>query len=414
MARTKAKRRKYTAPTSIIKWNPSKTYLEQAERVAKKIMQILAIDPALFDKFTKKQKLLLLRMEKALPSVRISPGSTVPRKYLEYIRGRFYEMIGLSLVDDNEEVRLTLMELMTYGPVFFGSVCIYSKEGVFPDEQRQILRLIFDRGKEFNLFSGERCSAIDTSLLTIMMCISQPQFRIYGYNVDWSTSTNRYLSIQILIHSHMPESTHVMYRGNLHKVYKIFLGGVNDKEPITATIDYQTIFPNQTNINNRTFTIYIQNHAIHRMKERLDVMYPIDRAQMTMSSLVINPEVRLGSDGQPMFCCRWNNTVLGYFPFFLQDDKAVISTFLSLSFAATSEGKQLQERLHLQIDDIKHLGMDKLQFYLYTDFDEIPELKQALIDTGIYNVVGVFERSQKVTQQEICTRTKMVKKYLGM
>jgi hypothetical protein len=415
MAKKRTKKKQHTSQVQFINWKPSKNYLEQAERVAKKVMRILEIDPALFDNFTKKQKIALLQMEKALPSIRIAPGSAVPKAYLEYTRRRFFDTMGTHFIDNNEDVRLTYMDLITYGAAFFSAAYIHTNMFLFTGtEQKAILQQIVDRCHDTDLFSSNRCSMIDTSLISIMSGLTQAQFRVYGYNLKWASSDNRCLAIHVEIHSHAPESVHVMLRGKIHKVYKMFIGGINNKKPITATIDYQKIFPTRTNIDNRELTIYIQNHAIHRMKERLDTMLPIDRTFMLMASLVINPEIRLGTDGQPLFCCKWSDgTILGYFPFLVQDNKAIVTTFLPLASSATNEGKQLQDRLHLQMDDIKYLGMDKLRFYIYTNFDEIPELKQALIDTGFYKIVDLFERNPNITSKAIAERTQNIKKYLG-
>jgi hypothetical protein len=254
---------------------------------------------------------------------------------------------------------------------------------------------------------------MDVTMLSIVSSLTQVQFRVYGYNLRWTALPNRYIGLLIEIHSHAPESIRINYLGETHIAYKMFLGNINGKGTIIATIDFQKIFPTQTVENNRELTIYIQDHAIRRMKERLDVAYPMDRTNMLMDSLIFAPEVRLGPDNQPMFCCKQAKVVIGYFPFILKKDKIIITTFLPLTFSATNEGKQLQKRFHLQAEDIKHLGMDKLRFLVYTDFDEIPTLKQALIDAGIYNVVALFERNPKITPQMIAKSTQAVKKFLG-
>jgi hypothetical protein len=414
MAKKRTKKKRQASPGQFINKNPSKNYLEYAERVAKKVIRIVGLDPALFDSFTKKQKIALLQLEKAIPSIRIAPGSSVPRAYLEYTRRRFFKTMETHYIDNNEDVKLTYMDLITYGAAFFGAAYIHSNTYPFSEEQQAIIKLIVDKCIDTNLFTSNRCPMMDTCLISIMSSLTQVQFRVYGYDLEWSSSEKRCIALQVKIHTYAPESAHVMIHGKIHKVYKMFIGGINGKEPITGTIDYQKIFPTRTDVVNRKLTIYIQNHAIHRMKERLDVMLPIDRTFMLMASLVINPEIRIGTDAQPLLRCKWSDgTVLGYFPFVVQNDKVIVTTFLPLSFAATNEGKYLQERLHLQTADIKYLGMDKLRFYLYIDFDEIPKLKEVLIDTGIYKIVGFFERNPKITPKMIAARTQTVKKYLG-
>jgi hypothetical protein len=388
--------------------------MDAAERVAKKMMQIVDVDPTLFDSFTKKQKTALLQLEKSIPTVRSEPGSAVPKAFVEYTRRYFFNTLEHYYVNEDEVIQLSYMELVTYGSAFYSAVVIYSNNSFFPDDKQAILQQIMDGVHETDLFSSHRCMVLDGCLLAIMSSLSQVQFRVYGYNLTWGSANNRSLTVQVEVHSHAPDSEYVELFGKRHKIFKMFLGGINGQEPITALMNYQDIFPNRQDVDDRPMTVYIQNHAIHRLKERLDVLEPIDRARVLMSSLVFRPDIRLGTDNQPLICCKWNDeSVLGYFPFLVRGDKVIITTFLPLSFGATNEGRQLQERLNLQIEDIKHLGMDKLRFYIYTDFDEIPELKQILMETGIYRITYLIDREPEVTPEMIAARTQAVKKYLG-
>ena len=52
----------------------------------------------------------------------------------------------------------------------------------------------------------------------------------------------------------------------------------------------------------------------------------------------------------------------------------------------TPEGKELQKLLSLSKEEIIYLGMDKLSFFTRVDFEQIPALKQALIDSNIWPV----------------------------
>ena len=52
----------------------------------------------------------------------------------------------------------------------------------------------------------------------------------------------------------------------------------------------------------------------------------------------------------------------------------------------TPEGEKLQKLLFLSKEEIIYLGMDKISFFTRVDFDQVPELKQALIDSNIWPV----------------------------
>jgi hypothetical protein len=406
------KKKKYTPPAPQILRTPSNSYMDHVEHVVRKIMKLVDFDAGFLDSLTKRQKHLLLLQGKAIISIRIAPGHSVPKAYLNYVSRNFIQTMEGGYVNDNAEVGLTFYDLINHGIAFLRSILTHLSWNILSEEQKKELQSLYDKCLDHELLLGITIH-IDACLLGLMSTLSQMQYRVYGYNFKWDARSNGSMSAFIEIHSHAPDSTHLLIHGNVRKVYKVFLGGVNGQKPITAFIEYNKLFPHREYTDNRRLTIYIQSHAIHRMKERLDTMDPIDRTRMMVCSLIFSPEIRLGADSQPLLCCRWEDTILGYFAFVVQDDKLVIITFLPLAFPSTSEGKQLHERLHLQPEDIRYLEMDKLRFYIYTNFDKIPKLKQVLIDIGIYNIVSTFTPNPDITPQMIETRTQRVKKFLG-
>ena len=68
----------------------------------------------------------------------------------------------------------------------------------------------------------------------------------------------------------------------------------------------------------------------------------------------------------------------------MQGNDIVINTFLPFTSSNTPEGQKLHQLIALSKDEIIYLGMDKLSFYSDVDFDQIPVLKNALIDSNIW------------------------------
>ena len=132
---------------------------------------------------------------------------------------------------------------------------------------------------------------------------------------------------------------------------------------------------------------------MHRFKERIDLFPPTDQNILIQSSFTL--EMKLVSfENRVLFACMTEKQPLGYFTFFVENSSIVINTFLPLTSIGTPEGKKLHKLLSLTKDELIYLGMDKLSFYVKIDFEQIPILKQALIDSDIWNTKLVLD-SQK-------------------
>jgi hypothetical protein len=153
-------------------------------------------------------------------------------------------------------------------------------------------------------------------------------------------------------------------------------------KPRWAVVKRNLIFPNAKEDEN--LNIYIQSHVLHRFKERADTLNPPLRNFFIQYALTSGLIVVSAEKQKFLKCTAYDDLPLGYFTFFIQDDDIVVNTFIPLASEITPEGKKLHEALQLGKEDIKYLGMDKLSFFTDVDFEQIPVLKQALIDSGIW------------------------------
>jgi len=97
---------------------------------------------------------------------------------------------------------------------------------------------------------------------------------------------------------------------------------------------------------------------------------------------------------------------------------------LPLASGNTPEGQKLYQLMALSKEEITYLGMDKLSFYSDVDFEQIPLLKQALIDSNIWgtkleldhNRAEDYERYDNAAKKEYqvkkLNRTQFVKNFL--
>jgi hypothetical protein len=181
---------------------------------------------------------------------------------------------------------------------------------------------------------------------------------------------------------HECQSLRFKYHNVERTAFRVATGQSLNTPYMGATISIRKIFPNVK--RDRMLNIYIQSHAIHRFKERLDTLYPIFRNEYFVLSLMIIQRIVRGADGMQLIACitllKGEEKIIGYFAFTVNGENMLVLTLLPLLSPTVPEGRVLYERLHLSPEDLKYLGMDKLSFFYDVDIKQIPVLKQILFD----------------------------------
>ena len=79
----------------------SKTYFEKYSMVARKTLEVLELDPTLFDRFTKRQKHKMMLLKSDPPRVKAKTGHSIPRHYIRKIQQEIYDIIKIYPVNND-------------------------------------------------------------------------------------------------------------------------------------------------------------------------------------------------------------------------------------------------------------------------------------------------------------------------
>jgi hypothetical protein len=397
MAKNKKKKSSSRMPHSTPKFVISKAQFDTGCTIARKTMQVLGFDPALFDMFTKKQKHTLLDIEIPVPLFRVKTGNHVPRKYLNAVRTAMMDFMRTNYID--KEIQLTFMEFYTYGLPFLCSVRVRSKMGWFTDEQEKTF--IREMNEKYVLACRASASWLTTLFSTVwfeLSFYSQINFRTYGFEYTSDVPAPKKLIGAAIIRyifeltSYENESIYFVYKNIKRKAFSVLVGSTFLETPPASFITHQQLYPDSKFSMN--YTIYVQSHAIHRFKERVDVVDAPHRNYLINVALINRQKVVKGANGYPLISCLLLDAALGYFPFTIQGDKLFILSFLPVVSSITPEGEKLYSILRLSKDELIYLGMDKLSFFITIDFDQIPVLKNALIDAGLWQLKQELEKGE--------------------
>jgi len=387
----------------------TKSVFDHYSTVVRKVLQILELDPALFDQFTKKQKMVMMQLQLTTPKVVARSGHDVPKRYLRMMQRAMYDFSKRTYVG-NSSIGLLYYDYLSIGLAFNS----FFNRRVNADcqlNQTSAFDLIADRLKEKENELNDLMNTYGNYVRYATLYLSKLNFRVYGFAWEYHNSTNpRLLEQHLLITSAEPERIYFTYKQKNRPAYRLLLGSYLSEKPILISVPNNDIFKDSN--NTRPLKIYIQSHALKRLQERLDTRSSFSRYSALTQS-ILSCEMVNAQHGQILFACRdLSQNLLGYLPFTVEGDHLYVLSFLPLVSPKVPEGKLLCETLNVSKDDLIFLGMDKLSFYKDTDFDSIPTLRNALIEAGMWHLteIGIDEEFQ---DGHLIKQTGIVAKYFS-
>jgi hypothetical protein len=358
----------------------NKTFVDKAYTVVKKVLRAYGLDPDIFDRLSKSQRGILMLWETQPPKFRVAEGYRVPRQLVALLNASTHHFLRNNYYGDRS-IGLTYLELATFGVTLYVQILAVHENNGFPPEQMKIVDAIAE--KLIELPVNKALEAIGEHIRKSVQMISKVNFRIYGYN--WKISNPREADCvlsTVTLYSEECEPIYFSYKNKYHKAFRVRAGRVGIEPSYGAIIDQWFISGKETG-KTKYLDIYIQSHALQRIKERVDIFPAHRRNFYVMNPLLYMHKVAFNSNGRAMFECYCEDVLFGYYPFVVQGNKLFVLSFLPVISPDTPKGMIVAERLNLQKEDMIYLGMDKLGFFLTVDFTQIPVLYNALLDAGL-------------------------------
>lgn len=161
-----------------------------------------------------------------------------------------------------------------------------------------------------------------------------------------------------------------------------------DLPPITVTAAQLGI---NTPFNNIPLNVFIQQHALIRLHERLDVL-PLYFKCMALSLSFLNLKTCTDSHGNTLIELRFENIKLGYMPVDIVDGHLLIRTFLLFTQNSTPEGEKLKKISGFEKHDISYLHLDRISSFINLDFSENSRLVKLVKQCGLGEFVEMQQR----------------------
>ena len=176
---------------------------------------------------------------------------------------------------------------------------------------------------------------------------------------------------------------HINFDGLYRPVFQ--LGWLAGKQfyPLTLTAEElklnPTLYPDP-------IPIFIQSHALVRLKERIDV-FEINYYTTTTLVSFIKPEILKAGKNSYLIAYKILEYKVGYFKADLIDGKIIIRTFLFLTNCGTPEELKLRQLTGLSKADYDFLNLGKLSTLVNADFHKNDQACQLLEQTGFKSIL---------------------------
>jgi hypothetical protein len=146
-----------------------------------------------------------------------------------------------------------------------------------------------------------------------------------------------------------------------------------------------------TSFSKLALPIYIQQHALDRMKERLGLALPTLYRTILAESLLKKEFIPKGKN-RLLMACFANDLKVGYFVAEIVDGIILLRTFLLLTNSGTPEGDRLSQLTGLQIEDRKYLSIDTLQGLANSDIEQNETICNLFRTAGCGSILELCEK----------------------
>jgi hypothetical protein len=390
----------------------TKNYFDDFNKTAHKFMRLIGLEPSDYDVLTKRTKQGLMRFKNTPYKIYADKGSRVPGAYVNFFNAVILRFEKQTFYGD-PQYGISYYEYVTYGLTFIFSIRNYDGEtGILPD-QYHLLEKIKQPLVKYTTANQDDHYAVRTItfLNFLFSCFSQPNYRFYTGKEELAVDyCKARFKNKIHISSIEPERKNFVIDRDVRPSYRLGIYktemSIRFIKPTMVELPMALLEPENSKSlisqmvgTQLTLPVYIQNHALHRFAQRLDCFDNYLRNKVLAFSFM-EPSVITATNGQRLIVAKdFRGKNIGYFPFVQQDGAVLLLSFLPLASPITPEGSVLQKELGIQFNDSKFIGLDKLSYYVKTDFDTIPQLKKALKKANMWHLTD-YNIAEKVERKE--------------
>lgn len=142
--------------------------------------------------------------------------------------------------------------------------------------------------------------------------------------------------------------------------------------------------------NDQVLPVYVQDHAIKRLQERIKIA-PLGYLHDCLGKCLSNPVV-VGTDGSSYLIeFKLYSYKIGYLLVAKTNNFALVRSFKFLTMTGTPEFNELSKNLKATKYDLSYLGLDDLETFANSDVPKDTQLREIFIKCGLEDLFRISE-----------------------
>ena len=341
-----------------------------------------------------------------LPKVRMAKNMTASRKTKNDLLARFEHMFSNKSIEINDRLTVSPKEVMSY---FIMIDCVVkSKEDSSDINEILLVKKYSEKIPDFDALIDQAYDAIINIIGGIGAVMTRMNSSLCWLQYLKKGADQRNI---IEVNEYIPKKHMVMIDNHPRPAYPLSLA-FSDQGPVEVSIPAEKIeLPGS--FDKKHIPVYVQNHLLHRLGERLDCIplcisemffyFSIQRGGFIYYKGKLFAEYIVDSDIK-----------LGYILFEFLDGILLAKTFLLLSNNGTPEGDKLSEISGMKKFDRKYWAIDKLSTFHNSDLKDHPQTKEIFDTAGCGDLFKELSCLEEDTGAAPACQARQMLKYLDV
>ena len=345
----------------------------------------------------------------SVPKIKMAKDVIADRDIKNDVYSKFELMISNKTIKINDQLTMSPKEVMSY---FMAIDCmVLSKKESSDIRDILLVEKYSEKIPDFEVVFGQAFDAIISIVSSIGMVITRMNSSLCWLEYlakEKGSITQRDI---IEVNEYIPKKHMVMIDHHPRPVYPLSLAFSN-QGPVDISVPTEKIkLPGA--FDKKRIPVYVQNHLIHRLEERLDCMPPfINEFNLYCS---IHKADFIYYRGKIFAEYYMDSTIkLGYILLEFCDDILLAKTFLLLSNMGTPEGDKLSEISGMKKFDHKYWAIDKLSTFHNSDLKDHPQTKEIFEMAGCGNLFKELSFPDEETGELPSSQAKQMLRYLDI
>lgn len=343
-----------------------------------------------------------------LPKILHSEGEITGHYSIRKIQVDLDELISVRSIEiGHAGARASSKEVTAYNGIIYRMVMAH--ENSFDVKILRIVKQFKDKFPELNDAFKKANKEIIASIWFLGLSLSHLNERLCWMERIANTKGDNSVAYSLRVVDEIPQSINVVIDHHPRPVYRLAMTYPNT-EPLEVSVSSDKLNLNNA-VRNMSIPVYVQNHVLRRMEERLDC---IER-YLREFYLIINMQDQTFIHFKGRILVEYNvgrGNKLGYLIVEYLSGILLVKTFLLLSNSGTPEGQRLEELSGMKKIDRQYWAIDRLSTFHNSDLNENPQITELFEKAGcstLFNESLVLGKNHETHNRQAIQMLKYLK-----